>query len=274
MKTFKLIGTGRLMRLCVTTCHKENATNCADSIVNPKQVFVNGMPKQIGGMKITQNAAGLVTKIESEDGVVTFEYPAAVETRAALPGQLVTAKVVQDAGTKDEDRFTLKMEIGSNGFVKHCDETDKEGNLQTWDFTYSAEGNLTGMKRSEGGNETTTITYKDGDIVKTSTVSAEEEDPYVYTISYTSDAVSAPIENKGCLMFYDTTFGVDMDEMESIYFAGLLGKATKHLPVKKAGESHSYTFTDDFTWKLDSKGFPVLLEFYDGDFKLTVPMVW
>lgn len=263
-----------LMLLCVTACHKENATNGADSIVNPKQVFVNGMPKQIGGMKITQNAAGLVTKIESEDGVVTFEYPAAVETRAALPGQLVTAKVVQDAGTKDEDRFTLKMEIGSNGFVKHCDETDKEGNLQTWDFTYSAEGNLTGMKRSEGGNETTTITYKDGDIVKTSTVSAEEEDPYVYTISYTSDAVSAPIENKGCLMFYDTTFGVDMDEMGIIYFAGLLGKATKHLPVKKAGESHSYTFTDDFTWKLDSKGFPVLLEFYDGDFKLTVPMVW
>ena len=80
-----------LMLLCVTACHKENATNGADSIVNPKQVFVNGMPKQIGGMKITQNAAGFGTKIETADGVVPLLYPAVVETRAALPRPIVTA---------------------------------------------------------------------------------------------------------------------------------------------------------------------------------------
>ena len=92
---------------------------------------------------------------------------------------------------------------------------------------------------------------------------ASEEDSDVkheYTISYTSDSVETPIENKGCLMLFDTTFGVDMDEMKYAYYAGLLGKATKHLPVKNN--------EDEFVWTLNNDGYPIemnLESMYEDD---------
>ena len=264
MRTLRLIGTTLLMVLCAvnfTACDDDDDENNANSSINPQKVFVNGMPKQVSDMKITQDASGLVSKIETDDAVAIFKYPTAVTTRAELSNQLVIVELTEDTGGQYEETFIFKMEIGSNGFIKHCDETEEDGDLETWDFTYTAEGNLLSMKRSEGGNETTTITYQDGDIIKTSTVSADEpEVSSIYTIDYTSDAaVNTPIENKGCLMFYDKTLGIDMDEMWFAYYAGLLGKATKHLPLKLTYESDSYEDITNFAWTLNANGFPTLL---------------
>ncbi|SHG79503.1 protein of unknown function [Bacteroides clarus YIT 12056] len=264
MRTLRLIGTTLLMVLCAvnfTACDDDDDENNANSSINPQKVFVNGMPKQVSDMKITQDASGLVSKIETDDAVAIFKYPTTVTTRAGLPNQLVIVELTEDTGGEYEETFIFKMEIGDNGFIKHCDETEEDGDLETWDFTYTAEGNLLSMKRSEGGNETTTITYQDGDIIKTSTVSADEpEVSSIYTIDYTSDAaVNTPIENKGCLMFYDKTLGIDMDEMWFAYYAGLLGKATKHLPLKLTYESDSYEDITNFAWTLNANGFPTLL---------------
>lgn len=76
------------------------------------------------------------------------------------------------------------------------------------------EGHLVVMKRSESDGEITNITYKDGDVVKTSTryvtsgdfngdgIIAGNIDKWEYSaaIDYTTDNITAPIENKGCLM--------------------------------------------------------------------------
>ena len=62
------------------------------------------------------------------------------------------------------------------------------------------------------------------------------------------------IENKGCIMFFDGTFGIDMDEMEYAYYAGLLGKATKNLPVRLVDDEGRIT---DFFWTLNSAGYPI-----------------
>ena len=48
-------------------------------------------------------------------------------------------------GTKDEETLTLKMKIGSNGCVKHCDENKANGDLETWDFAFPYSGRLITM---------------------------------------------------------------------------------------------------------------------------------
>ena len=111
-----------------------------------------------------------------------------------------------------------------------------------WNF--ATEGHLVVMKRSESDGEITNITYKDGDVVKTSTryvasgdlngdgiIDSNDEWEYSAAIDYTTDNITAPIENKGCLMLFDEILDVDMDEMIYAYYGGMLGKATKHLPL-------------------------------------------
>lgn len=270
MKTFRKLAAALMaVVVClnfVACSDDDNNGNGANSTVNPKNVFTNGIPKEVDGMKITKNAQGLVTKIESSNGtIVTFEYPN-VATRAELANQHVRMISKYDTGGEQDETFIYEMEIGSNGFVKHCTETEEDGDLETWDFQYTAEGNINYMKRSEGGNEVTTITYKDGDIIKVTEVSEDEdnETPDIYNISYTSATVTTPIENKGCLMLFDATLGIDMDEMEIAYYAGLLGKATKHLPLKivcesSVGGTDSFTETIDFKWTLNEQKLPTQL---------------
>ena len=115
--------------------------------------------------------------------------------------------VYDDYGT-----YVLDMALGSNGFVTDCVESAPDG-TDTWEFDYTSSGNLNYMKRSEGGDEETRIVYNaDGDIVQ---VMMNSEDEHTeYAIGYTNDEITASIENKGCLMLFDTTFGIDMDEMK------------------------------------------------------------
>lgn len=98
----------------------------------------------------------------------------------------------------------------------------------------------------------TTIKYQDGNIVETTTTKAGYSNSY--KIFYTSESVLSPIVNKGCLMLFDYTLGIDMDEMEYAYYAGLLGKATKNLPVKLVANENRI---DNFTWTLNSNGYPI-----------------
>ena len=51
----------------------------------------------------------------------------------------------------------------------------------------------------------------------------------------------------------------NMDEMDYAYYAGLLGKATKNLPVKLVNNEND-TYNDNFTWTLNSNGYPISLE--------------
>ena len=116
------------MVLCAvnfTACDDDDDENNANSSINPQKVFVNGMPKQVSDMKITQDASGLVSKIETDDAVAIFKYPTTVTTRAGLPNQLVIVELTEDIGTQYEEKFIFNMEIGDNGFIKHCDENMK-----------------------------------------------------------------------------------------------------------------------------------------------------
>ena len=79
--------------------------------------------------------------------------------------------------------------------------------------------------------------------------------------SYTTDNITAPIENKGCLMLFDEILDVDMDEMIYAYYGGMLGKATKHLPLVGHYTYNGEDSVSDmyFTWTLNSDSYPTEL---------------
>lgn len=211
--------------------------------VNPSKVFTAGIPKQVGTMSVTTNADGLVTSLrDTEDDVkVLFAYPEMSRTESY--------DVVMTFVEEDEVFAECNMLLNNRGFVKYCKELC-DGDVEEWWFEYNSEDQLTRMTRSEGGNEVTEITYKDGNITHVKMLSEEDDDSSEYAIGY-----GAPlIENKGGIMLFDVTFGIDMDEMSYAYFAGLLGKATKNLPAESVDPE--YGDKETYTWMLNAKGLP------------------
>lgn len=224
------------------------------------RIFTTGMPKVVNGYTIARNEQGqvyLMKKGRGRDKVV-FEYKAANLANTNAPDVVMTV-------TDDDDKKVYNLFLNNNGYIRHCDEIEYERGespkRQIWDFEYNAAGQLSKVVSSEDGYETTTITYRDGNIVRTSVVSGMsgiEKDRH--DIFYTSNTVATPILNKGNVMFFDDTFDIDIEELQYAYYAGLLGKATKHLPVRSIDEKNEVS---TFRWTLDSNGYPT--RFSEGD---------
>jgi len=247
MKTFRFFGmvlVTVLLSAGFAACSSDddddnNGGN--DGKVSASSVFTGGLPKSVAGMSLTYNSDGTLARITSNGESVSFEYGSG--TRA------VSANTVRMTIYDDGELFAnCDMVLNASGFVKSCMETDYEGDTETWEFGYNSDGQLNYMKRSEGGNEVTNMTYQNGNIVKAKMVSEDDaDDRYECSITYTDTA------NKGCVVLFDATLGIDMDEMEYAYYAGLLGKATKNLPKSCIDEDG---YVDTFTWTLDDSGLP------------------
>ena len=219
--------------------------------VNPLNVFTGGVPLSYGEYNILKNVKGQVSAIQANNGdeKITFEYMESTSNNANTPNVVMTLE------SKDE-KLVLNLFLNKEGFVKHCDETeyhrDDLSQKETWDFTYNNNGQLLTMFRSEG-NERTTIKYEAGNIVSTTEKAVNGTRNKTHKVYYTSQSVPSPIVNKGCIMLFDTTLGIDMDEMQYAYFAGLLGKATTHLPVRLIDNEGQ---EETFTWRLSTSGYP------------------
>lgn len=280
MEKVRVIATSLLaFALCL------NLSACSDDenepekdydlgFVNPSTVFAEARPKSVEGAAMTYNSEGLLTRISTAGGTeVSFEYHNV--TRTVNPQSFVRMNVVYGY---ENETYVFDMELNEQGFVSYCEETEPDGNLETWDFGYTADGHMNYMKRSEGGNEVTNITYANGNIANASMVSEEEPNrKSVYTLFYTSEEVAEPIENKGSIMLFDELFNIDMDEMKYAYYAGLLGKATKNLPVKNTTNvtddvDGDEEYTDEFYWTLNQDGLPTqvsLVQYWGEDETIT-----
>lgn len=261
-QAMKIIKTSLLFSFLMAgmlfvSCSDDDETGGSDVgenvVVDVNKVFTGGMPKAVDDIEsITLNANGLVERMTTRYEDITFEYNN-VKTRSE--NNVSTVKMTLNSG--EGEYSVLDMTLGSNGFVQSVTQTthDLDG-METdyWQFKYNNDGQLIYMKRSEGGNEETFITYQDGDIVKVKQTSEDEyEDSWEVDILYTSSSVATPIVNKGCIMLFDETFNIDMDEMKYAYYAGLLGKATHHLPVGCKDDK----YTEYYDWKLNTTGYPV-----------------
>lgn len=285
MKMFRMIAASMLSAaLCLgfTACSDDDENENGEgggstvTVVKPSEVFKGELPKSAAGMSISQNKEGLVTSIIGEDGEeAVFEYFFA-ETKADATKDRAKITVTDDDGDVTE----LNLQLNSNGYVEYCNSIDHAGTSDasefTWEMKYDADGHLIEMRRSEGSGELTKITYKDGDAVKTSTSymgggdmngdgvldgNDEWEDGAI--IDYTTGEIATPIDNKGCLMMFDELLDVDMDEMIYAYYGGMLGKATKHLPLAMRDADDTSVELSNYKWTLNSDGYPTQLLIID-----------
>ena len=153
--------------------------------------------------------------------------------------------------SEDDFNYSLEMTINEQGFVSKS----YHSNGEWYEFTYNDDKRLDCMKQhhEDGEIEITYMTYTNGDLVK-----VEENDGDSYQIAYTSSTVTSPIENIAGLMYKcDLLWGVDFDEYNYVYMAGLLGIAPAHLPVSLK----EYGDVQEFKWELDEKGLPVECSF-------------
>ena len=150
------------------------------------------------------------------------------------------------------DDYRIEMTLNEDGFVS---KAVCRNHGEWYEFTYNADKQLECMKQywdDEDDVEVTRMTYSNGDLTK---VVVDNED--IYQITYTSDKVSTPIENITGLMYdCDWLWGIDLDEYNFVYMAGLLGKAPAHLPISYSYNDGKYSDVYEFEWELDENCCP------------------
>lgn len=241
--------------------------------VNPTKVFVNGMPKIVDGSVFTRDFKGRLSSIynKEENVLIAFAYTSSILGTKDVPNVVMT---VTDA----DERTVYNLFLNKDGFVKYCDEIDyeKKGNTPkttTWNFEYNSDGQLIKAVESKDGVKTSsTIAYNDGDAVETVTMSEKDgKETDHYRIYYTSKKVTLPIENRGCIMSFDVALGLDLDHLQIAYFAGMLGKATKHLPIYNMDKDNDKT---TFDWTFNNNGFPTKIVVKSDDEREESNIVW
>lgn len=261
------------MALTISSCSDDNdepnpEPNPGEETVkvDPKTVFSQGVPKEVGDMVITTNADGLVTKIVvDEDEVTTFDYTGSSKAKSragvTIPADYDMVMNLDDDG----DKYVFYIKLNDMGYISYAYEVevgnadDGSDTAEEWWFEYNANGQLTQMKRTEGDNEVTTMTYDANGDITTVKVKDDTGDDSTCTILYTDATHSTPITNKSGIMLYDYSLRIDMDEMAPAYFAGLLGKGTTNLPLS-AKEVQDGTTEYTFTWTLNASQMPTKFE--------------
>lgn len=275
-KLIKLASLGfAALAVSMSSCSDDdnNGLTVPTDNVNPDKVFTQGVPDQVGNMAISTNSKGLVTKIvKYESGVayktITFDYTPSASRAVSIPSSYDMTMNVEWDG--DPDGVDFYIRLNSQGYIEYAYEVDADKDYddtaEEWWFKYNAQGQLIEMKRTEGDNEVTTINYNaDGDIT-TVTMKDDDGPQMTTTFAYTDATHTTPILNKGGIMLYDDSFRIDMDEMAPAYYAGLLGKATKNLPLSAREVSDGYTDNYTFSWKLNSNGLPDSFTSTEGDY--------
>lgn len=241
--------------------------------VNPTKVFVNGMPKIVDGSVFTRDFKGRLSSIynKEENVLIAFAYTSSILGTKDVPNVVMTV-------TDGDERTVYNLFLNKDGFVKYCDEIDYEekGNTPkttTWNFEYNSDGQLIKAVESKDGVKTSsTIAYNDGDAVETVTMSEKDgKETDHYRIYYTSKKVTLPIENRGCIMSFDVALGLDLDHLHGAYYAGMLGKATKHLPIYNMDKDNDKTTLD---WTFNDNGFPTKIVVKDDEGREESNIVW
>ena len=230
--------------------------------IDLSKVFTNGMPKEADSMTIQTDDRGLVTGIKTKDETVSFKYNNTKTRAIVIPN--VFMKVERNGETT-----VYRMYLNNNGFVRECMKEHNENIKEdTWRFTYNDNDQLINIIHSADDYKEFTLTYKDSNIseIETKTIVSQTTTRKKDTckVAYTSTATPTPIVNKGNIMLFNTTFGIDIGAMKYAYYAGLLGKATKNLPLQLIDKNGNKS---NFTWIVKSNGFPTAMKSGSNQYK-------
>ena len=222
--------------------------------IDLSKVFTNGMPKEVDSMTIQTDDNGLVTGIKTKEETVSFKYNNTKTRVIVIPNVFMKVE-------RNGKATVYIMYLNNNGFVRECMIEQKENTKEdTWRFTYNDNDQLINIIHSADDYKEFTLTYKDSNIseIETKTIVSQTttRKKDTYKVAYTSDITPVPIMNKGNIMLFNTTFGIDIGAMKYAYYAGLLGKATKNLPVQLIDKNGNKS---NFTWIVKSNGFPTAM---------------
>ena len=231
--------------------------SCGDDdtfiVGKPSNIFSNVSPQIVGKYSIYYDEQGRVSMV-TERGEYTFRKAFFDYSPADRDCDVRIDITEENYG----EMISLHVYLNKNGYAEYVSEIEDNRIDQDWKFEYNSNGQLIKMVRSEGGSETTTVTYQEGDITKVERKSKFNDSSTSSTIEYGTEK----IENKGGVMLFDEMLCIDMDEMGFAYFAGLLGKPTTHLPqsnksIDYSSGSSKITTYKTFSWSLDAKRLPV-----------------
>ncbi|MDE7125401.1 MAG: DUF4595 domain-containing protein, partial [Muribaculaceae bacterium] len=233
--------------------------------IDPSQVFTGLKPVSVAGMQISYMEDGLVKQIirraDGENEFVSFSYPALA--RSVSEGKLVRMDIV--SGT---ERHQYDMRVGNMGFVDYAEETEYENGkaeeTQYWWFSYTPDGHLESIEGTKDDHKVTKFYYSDGNIIGMTAIDRDGDSE-----SASVDYGATPIANVGAVMLFDEIFDTDVDDIIYIYYAGLLGKATKNLPVSAVQTEGKQSVTVSFAWTLDAGGYPVMMTPSDEPYSYT-----
>jgi hypothetical protein len=246
-----------------------------DNWVDPTEVFtgkriakvLNGTSDSFTG---EYDANGFLAKVSVDDSQLTFKY---------LPLTRIGMQVGEVIITFSENKdVKVSLLIGTNGF---CKQMTLSGVVVS--FTYNADGLLVESKSvAKGENssmtETVTYQYENGDLVKT--IIAHQRggvtDESVFTYFYTDSEHPTSIDNKGAIMPYGIALNLMREYIAICYYAGLLGKSMKHLPI-----SASYALPGDpepvripIKYVFDQDGYPTEFKTDKEGFDFSLGFTW
>ena len=231
--------------------------SCGDDdtfiVGKPSNIFSNVSPKIVGKYSIYYDEQGRVSMV-TERGEYTFRKAIFDYSPADRDCDVRIDITEENYG----EMISLHVSLNKNGYAEYVSEIEDNRIDQDWKFEYNSNGQLIKMVRSEGGSETTTVTYQEGDITNVERKSKFSDSGTSSTIEYGTEK----IENKGSVMLFDEMLCIDMDEMGLAYFAGLLGKPTSHLPqsnksINYSSGGYKITTYKSFSWSLDANRLPV-----------------
>lgn len=241
----------------MASCSKDNSDEPEQKMVNgtdvnPRNVFPLGLPKKISEIVLTLNDKGQLIQLAEPNGDerITFEYKDVALGSTQAPQVILTE-------TDEPDKHVYELYLNRDGFVTHAKEThyrnDHIAGKAMWDFAYNADNQLKDVKCS-ADKKHIVLEYQNGNVVKTTTTTVVKPTE-VTTITYAT-ASTRPIENKTGVMLFGATLDADFDNLEAAYYAGLLGKPSKNLPLQSEKSGNKATSK----WTLDSNGNPTALD--------------
>ena len=257
----------------MASCSKDNSDEPQQKMVNgtdvnPRNVFPLGLPKKISENVLTLNEKGQLVQFAEPNSKdrATFEYKDVALGSTQAPQVILTE-------TDEPDKHVYELYLNRDGFVTHAKEThyhiDHIVGKATWDFAYNADNQLKDVKCS-ADKKHIVLEYQNGNVVKTTTTTVGEPTE-VTTITYAT-ASTRPIENKTGVMLFGATLDADFDNLEVAYYAGLLGKPSKNLPLQSEKSGDKATFK----WTLDGNGNPTVLNYSFSNLpeRFRFPFTW
>ena len=257
----------------MASCSKDNSDEPEQKMVNgtdvnPRNVFPLGLPKKISENVLTLNDKGQLVQFAepNSNDRATFEYKDVALGSTQAPQVILTE-------TDEPDKYVYELYLNRDGFVTHAKETHYSNDhiigKATWDFAYNADNQLKDVKCS-ADKKHIVLEYQNGNVVKTTTTTAGEPTE-VTTITYATASIR-PIENKTGVMLFATTLDADFDNLEVAYYAGLLGKPSKNLPLQSEKSGNKATFK----WTLDGNGNPTVLNYSFSNLseRFRFPFTW